>query len=225
MPSDETEQDRLDMVHHIALMLLGGELCMTKFTGDPKNVLDSGCGTGIWALDFGDQHPASNVLGVDLMPIQPTWYVKVSREDVEELLIIWRRDRTYPNVHFETDDLTKDWTFEKVCSLQRLNVPIPYPNPFSQSSFDFIHCRHITTGIKSWRHFASQVFNHLTPGGCFELVGMSSLPTPFTFVHTPLTWQRAQLQTRQLRRRQHPIHVCNSKIQRPHLLRPPEGWY
>lgn len=50
-----------------------------------------GTGTGIWSLDFGEIHPSSQVIGVDLMPIQPSW--------------------VYPNVRFETDDLEKDWTF------------------------------------------------------------------------------------------------------------------
>ncbi|TGZ78934.1 S-adenosyl-L-methionine-dependent methyltransferase [Ascodesmis nigricans] len=43
LPSDETEKNRLDMVHR-------GHLTMTKFVEDPVNVLDCGCGAGIWAL-------------------------------------------------------------------------------------------------------------------------------------------------------------------------------
>lgn len=54
--------------------------------------LDCGTGTGIWALDFGELHASTRVIGVDLMPIQPSW--------------------TFPNVKFEIDDLEKDWTFQ-----------------------------------------------------------------------------------------------------------------
>ncbi|TGZ78349.1 S-adenosyl-L-methionine-dependent methyltransferase [Ascodesmis nigricans] len=93
MPSDETEMDRLDMMHHMALLLLDGELHKAPITDDPPRVLDCGTGTGIWALDFGSIHPASHVVGVDLAPNQPSW--------------------TYPNVQFETDDLEKTWTFKK----------------------------------------------------------------------------------------------------------------
>lgn len=58
----------------IALHLLGGRLGMAEFkSGDPHNVLDAGTGTGIWALDFGEVHTGSQVIGVDLMPIQPSW--------------------------------------------------------------------------------------------------------------------------------------------------------
>ena len=54
-------------------------------------VLDVGCGTGIWAMDYGililnagsnyphdtigDEHPEAVVLGIDLSPIQPNLYV------------------------------------------------------------------------------------------------------------------------------------------------------
>lgn len=48
MPSDETELDRLDLTHHMELMLLGGELHLAPLKKDLHNVLDCGTGTGIW---------------------------------------------------------------------------------------------------------------------------------------------------------------------------------
>jgi methylase of polypeptide subunit release factors len=37
----------------------------------PKRVLDIGTGTGIWAMDFGDEFPEAEVTGTDISPIQP----------------------------------------------------------------------------------------------------------------------------------------------------------
>ena len=37
----------------------------------PKKVLDIGTGTGIWAMDFGDEFPEAEVIGTDISPIQP----------------------------------------------------------------------------------------------------------------------------------------------------------
>ncbi|WYZ43908.1 hypothetical protein EsH8_VII_000344 [Colletotrichum jinshuiense] len=37
-------------------------------------VLDIGTGSGIWAMDFADEHPEAEVLGVDLSAIQPALY-------------------------------------------------------------------------------------------------------------------------------------------------------
>jgi ubiquinone/menaquinone biosynthesis C-methylase UbiE len=30
------------------------------------NVLDVGCGTGLWAIEFAEEHPSAKVLGTDL---------------------------------------------------------------------------------------------------------------------------------------------------------------
>ena len=47
---DETEQERLDMTHHIFTLTLGGDICMTKLD-HPQSILDVGTGTGIWAIE------------------------------------------------------------------------------------------------------------------------------------------------------------------------------
>lgn len=73
LPNDEIEQDRLDLLHHLFLMMLDGQLYMSPTTSTPQRVLDIGTGTGIWALDFGDENPGSEVVGTDLSPIQPSW--------------------------------------------------------------------------------------------------------------------------------------------------------
>ena len=44
---------RLDMMHHIYLLLLQGRLHRAPLE-DPQRVLDIGTGTGIWAIDFAE---------------------------------------------------------------------------------------------------------------------------------------------------------------------------
>ena len=56
-----------------------------------QRVLDVGCGTGIWAIDFADANPSAEVTGIDLSPIQPSW--------------------TPPNCQFAIDDVEEEWTF------------------------------------------------------------------------------------------------------------------
>ncbi|KAL1980809.1 hypothetical protein VTN96DRAFT_3504 [Rasamsonia emersonii] len=91
IPNDEEEQDRMDLLHHVYRMLLGGELHLAPITKNPQRVLDLGTGTGIWAIDFADQYPSAQVLGNDLSPIQPGW--------------------TPPNCSFEVDDFEADWPY------------------------------------------------------------------------------------------------------------------
>ncbi|XP_014550639.1 hypothetical protein COCVIDRAFT_31686 [Bipolaris victoriae FI3] len=92
-PNDETQAEQLDIVHHICLLLLDGELYMAPLTKDPMRVLDLGTGTGIWAIDFADRFPSCEVLGTDLSPTQPSMIP--------------------PNLRFEVDDFTEPWLFRK----------------------------------------------------------------------------------------------------------------
>jgi methylase of polypeptide subunit release factors len=70
----QTEQDRLDIIHHVNLLMLGGNLLTAPIPKDPQMILDIGTGTGIWAIDAGEKYPSAKVIGTDLSPIQPNWY-------------------------------------------------------------------------------------------------------------------------------------------------------
>jgi len=91
LPNDEQEQDRMDLLHHVFLLVLGGRLHRAPIPKHPQRVLDLGTGTGIWAIDFADQYPSAQVIGNDLSPIQPVW--------------------TPPNCAFEIDDFEAEWPF------------------------------------------------------------------------------------------------------------------
>ncbi|KAF6829834.1 methyltransferase domain-containing protein [Colletotrichum plurivorum] len=95
-PNDEKENDRLDLQHHLALLTLGGRLGLAP-PCDPEykvgRALDVGTGTGIWAIQYADDHPETEVLGVDLSPTQP--------------------DLVAPNLRFEVDDIEEGWTYSQ----------------------------------------------------------------------------------------------------------------
>lgn len=89
-PNDEQQNGGLDLTHHALTLLLEGKLFLAPVRED-ASILDVGTGTGIWAIDVGDQYPKTTVVGTDISPIQPTW--------------------TPPNVKFEIDDFLLDWTW------------------------------------------------------------------------------------------------------------------
>ncbi|KAJ4250118.1 hypothetical protein NW762_011928 [Fusarium torreyae] len=93
LPNDEDEQDRMDLAHHIYSLLLDGKLFLAPLDPNPQRVLDLGTGTGIWAIDFADEHPSSEVVGNDLSPIQPEW--------------------NPPNCTFEVDDYEDEWLYRR----------------------------------------------------------------------------------------------------------------
>ncbi|CCX07700.1 Similar to Phosphoethanolamine N-methyltransferase 3; acc. no. Q9C6B9 [Pyronema omphalodes CBS 100304] len=94
MPNDEMEKDRLDIVHHMYLVLLEGHLTLAPIdTEKPLKVLDVGTGTGIWAMAMADHlSEDSEAIGTDLSPIQPGWVPA--------------------NCRFEIDDAENEWTYD-----------------------------------------------------------------------------------------------------------------
>lgn len=61
----------MDMSHHIHLLVNKGKLILSPV--DPAHpihhVLDVGCGTGIWAIDYADEHPEAKVESLSLISI------------------------------------------------------------------------------------------------------------------------------------------------------------
>lgn len=92
LPNDKAEQDRLDLQHTLFLIMQNRKLLLCPVDLlKVHRVLDLGTGTGIWALDFGTQNPQSEVLGVDLSPIQPEWVVPNVRfivDDIEDTVLL-----------------------------------------------------------------------------------------------------------------------------------------
>ena len=52
LPNDESENDRLDMLHELCLHVLNQRLYLAPLK-NPQRAIDLATGTGIWAIDFG----------------------------------------------------------------------------------------------------------------------------------------------------------------------------
>lgn len=88
-PNDEREADRLDLQHHLFYLTFAGQLHFAP-VNKPSHALDVGTGTGIWAVDFADQYPECQVIGIDLSPGQPTLIppnLKFVVDDAEDLWV------------------------------------------------------------------------------------------------------------------------------------------
>lgn len=70
LPNDGEEQDRQDFQHALYEIILDGRLALAPIGSSPQFALDIGTGTGIWAIDFAEQHPNCQVIGTDLSLIQ-----------------------------------------------------------------------------------------------------------------------------------------------------------
>ncbi|KAL9000018.1 MAG: hypothetical protein Q9169_001263 [Polycauliona sp. 2 TL-2023] len=152
----QKETDRLDIMHRLTEVSLGGKLNLAPIPSDAKRILDIGTGTGIWAIETGDKYPKAEIIGNDLSPIQPKWYAIHNPThftvpvDVTNLAHCY--DRVPPNVRFEVDNVEEDWTYHQ--------------------PFDFIHCRMMGNAIRDWPRLNRQCFEHTRPGGWVEFIDL-----------------------------------------------------
>ncbi|KAF5980734.1 mrna 3 end-processing yth1 [Fusarium coicis] len=94
VPNDEEENERLDLQHALFLRTFDDRLGFAppcKPEAKVQHVLDVGTGTGIWVMDYADDHSSAEVIGVDLSPIQPSFVP--------------------PNVRFIIDDIEEEWQY------------------------------------------------------------------------------------------------------------------
>ena len=59
-------------------------LCPFDASNAPCKILDIATGTGLWAIEMGDEYPEAEVIGTDLSPIQPAFVPPNVRFFVED---------------------------------------------------------------------------------------------------------------------------------------------
>ncbi|KAG6071168.1 hypothetical protein E4U16_006305 [Claviceps sp. LM84 group G4] len=127
IPNDDQQIESEELSHHMMTVLFDDQLFLAPLEKDKiHRVLDVGTGSGIWAIEFGDRFPNASVIGTDLSPCQPQWVP--------------------PNVRFEIDDATLDWTW-------------------NANYFDFIHIRYVLGGIQDWTALFKEAYRCCAPGG------------------------------------------------------------
>ena len=65
--------------------------------------------------------------------------------------------RVPPNCQFQIDDAEQDWTF-------------------GFNTFDFIYCRDMYAGIRDFKKFIRQCYDHVKPGGFVEISSVYPIP-------------------------------------------------
>ncbi|KMP06752.1 UMTA protein [Coccidioides immitis RMSCC 3703] len=125
-----TISNRMNSSHRIFRLMLNGRLLLAPVDRDIEfSMLEPAL-----ECDFADEYPSAEVIGTDLSPIQPAFVP--------------------PNVRFEIEDATLEWTFP-------------------QDHFDLIHVRTLYGSVEDWPAFYQRTLSHLKPGGWFDQLEMS----------------------------------------------------
>ncbi|KAJ4315587.1 hypothetical protein N0V84_008297 [Fusarium piperis] len=135
-PNDDVEQEREDMKHAMVKLLCSQNLHFAPIGNHPQEILDIGTGTGIWAIEMGDQYSSANVLGIDLSPIQPDWLPPNVRFMVDDVESPW----LHPRNHFDyihsrhTVMAVKDWPklFQRALDAKYGGMVPPDAHPVAQ---------------------------------------------------------------------------------------------
>lgn len=159
LPRDLQEINRLDYQHYLFRYALRGNVVAP--VGQPRAILDVGCGTGIWAREVATQFPEANVIGIDVM--QPPADDAANRQAALDL--------RPPNYAFVPGNI-----------LEGL--------PFADASFDFVHMRLLFVAIPAdrWQSVVNELVRVTRPGGWVELVESGPALQPSPAMDVVATW-------------------------------------
>ncbi|KAF4984492.1 hypothetical protein FZEAL_340 [Fusarium zealandicum] len=129
-PNDDAQNETLDIQHHAFTLAQDGKLHFAPLSQNIEayTVLDE-AKLDATHSDFGDMYPDTEVIGTDLSPIQPSWVP--------------------PNVQFQIDDFSQEWTF-------------------GENSLDYVHMRWLIGCVTDWTALFQEAYKSLKPGAWVE---------------------------------------------------------
>ncbi|KAI8371176.1 S-adenosyl-L-methionine-dependent methyltransferase [Choanephora cucurbitarum] len=126
--------------HYLLKQVLKGNVHVQL--DEPKRILDSACGVGLWTLEVAHDYPKCQVVGIDVVPPSQKegWSLSAKSDN--------------SNFQFQYGDI--------------LQPPLAFPD----HHFDFVYQRDVANllPVIAWSHLMTEFFRITKPGGQIQLV-------------------------------------------------------
>lgn len=166
LPRDLEEMNRLDFQHYLLRQTFRGNYAAP--IGEPRSILDVGCGTGRWAREMAALFPQATVVGLDITPPPADEEAEAGGVEVRP-----------PNYQFAPGNV-----------LEGL--------PFPDASFDFVHMRLLVLALPHdrWPFVVNELVRVTRPGGWIESVEATTLEQGGPATDQLMAWIEALLARR-----------------------------
>lgn len=166
LPRDLEEMNRLDFQHYLLRQTFRGNYAAP--IGEPRSILDVGCGTGRWAREMASLFPQATVVGLDITPPPADEEAEAGGVEVRP-----------PNYQFAPGNV-----------LEGL--------PFPDASFDFVHMRLLVLALPHdrWPFVVNELVRVTRPGGWIESVEATTLEQGGPATDQLMAWIEALLARR-----------------------------
>lgn len=155
-PNDNKSANN-EAIAHTMFLKLFNDRPYTAPIEEPRNIIDLGTGTGLWAslvADWfdGENHPLAAVKGVDLAPQQDS--------------------SLQPNLEFEVDDITKDWASHTLYDLVHIRLLWGVIDDWRKV---YAECFKYVSLVASW-FIAQDRCRHMNSGGYLQFADVDFTP-------------------------------------------------
>ncbi|KAG1446434.1 hypothetical protein G6F46_011912 [Rhizopus delemar] len=139
----ERERDRQTREHYILKQIFKGNYHVEL--ENPKKILDSACGVGLWSLEMGIAFPDCEIIGIDILSPSEKYGQGLAKATSAGQI---------NNVQFQYEDICQPTL------------------SFSDSTFDFVFQRDVGTfmSYERWPNLMKEFYRIVKPGGKIQLV-------------------------------------------------------
>ncbi|KAI8988080.1 S-adenosyl-L-methionine-dependent methyltransferase [Mycotypha africana] len=187
----EKERDRQTRQHYVLKQVFGSNIHVEL--NQPKKILESACGVGLWSLEVAQAYPQCQVIGIDVVPpsekggwhlpsLAPSAVAPAASAAAAAGSFSYNNPSSAGQKKTSSTTVTMNTatatTIATATAMKDTNVTYQYGDilqqnlPFAKDYFDFVYQRDVATVLpfNSWPRLIADFYRILKPGGQIQLV-------------------------------------------------------